>query len=768
MATLMRTLSPRAGAAAGTARTSALPRRLTAALTAVAAVGLLGVVGGAGATPARAASAPAVVRTGSVVRFNVGATHSPQVEHSLAGTPAVLPGHAAPRSASAGASPAVTASSVQGIDVSSGQHPNGAAINWSDIASDGYKFAFIKVTEGSYYVNRYYAEDAADADSAGLFVAPYAFAIPNYSGGALQADYALDNVGPEPGGRMLPLILDIEYDPYAGEDGTPANSWCYGLSKAHMVAWISSFITEAKRRTGELPVIYTAASWWNRCTGKSTKFIADPLWIEGYTSSSPATPHDWSDWTYWQYTADATPNGIPLGTNGKIVPTDASWLSSSALELAGPGSQSDPTGGAANLQLNALTSATAVTYGETGLPTGTSIDTSSGLVSGALPGSAATFPVSVTASAAGVPSATQKFSWYVHGPVSFSPLTSQAGSVGSPVRHQVAASDGLSGCTLQYTATGLPPGLTMSDCGMITGWPTAAGSYDVSVSAADSSGAAAQGSVSWQVRRASGRGAVGVLRLIRDGRCLDALSAADIAIENCGAGRSERWTIAADGTLRVSGKCLTAVAPKSKAPAAVDLSTCTGGTGQRWQPGSNAVLTSVSYGRCLADVGVRNGSRASASKCQATSNATGSASTPSTSQQWTVPAGELTSGIVGFCASSLRGKTQPTGSVTLRSCNGKSQQAWTLEPDGAISTGGQCLDLAGGRTAPETDVRLATCSAKTTTQKWQLSGGPIGERLLSPVAGLCLSDPSDRAKAGQLLTIGPCVAGDAGISWRVS
>ena len=57
-----------------------------------------------------------------------------------------------------------------------------------------------------------------------MFVAPYAFAIPNYSGGALQADYALDHASYAPDGQTLPLVLDIEYDPYDGAaptgDGT--------------------------------------------------------------------------------------------------------------------------------------------------------------------------------------------------------------------------------------------------------------------------------------------------------------------------------------------------------------------------------------------------------------------------------------------------------------------------------------------------------------------------------------------------------------------
>jgi hypothetical protein len=64
-------------------------------------------------------------------------------------------------------------------------------------------------------------------------------------------------------------------------------------------------------------------------------------------------------------------------------------------------------------------------------------------------------------------------------------------------------------------------------------------------------------------------------------------------------------------------------------------------------------------------------------------------------------------------------------------------------------------------------VRLLTCGP-TAGQIWQLSGGPIGVEVVSPAAGLCLADPGDRAKSGTQLVIGPCVAGDPGISWRVS
>jgi GH25 family lysozyme M1 (1,4-beta-N-acetylmuramidase) len=743
-------------------------RALTVAAAAIAVV-LLGASAGAGAASASAgaASSTAAAATGKadtgtsnqghVRRFNVGATHSPELER-------LMRVHAAALKAAARASSAAlpsAASTVAGIDVASAQHPSAAAINWSQVAAAQYKFAFIKVTEGSYYANPYYAADASGAKSAGMLTAPYAFAIPNYSGGALQADYALDHASYAADGKTLPLILDIEYDPYdsAPPAGDGTNE-CYGLTPAQMVSWITAFITETGRRTGQAPVIYTTQDWWDSCTGDSAAFAADPLWVASW-GSAPAVPAAWNGtWSYWQYTDGATPPGFAAG-----VVTDASWLSSTALELAAPGTQTDQVGAHVSRQLNALDGGGAITFSATGLPQGIQVNASTGALSGQLPGTAATFPGSVTASAAGDASVTQTLRWDVHAKVALGRLSSQTGSVGSPVRYQVPASDGLSGCTLHFSATGLPGGLVMNTCGMISGWLATGGHYTAHVQVTDSSGAAlTSGSFTWTVGRASGSGPAGHIWLSRDGKCLAALSATSIAIETCSSAANQHWTIAADGSLHVNGSCLAAKAVTSTSPAALELTSCTGG--QRWQVASNAVLTNVGDGRCLADTGTPNGSPAVAAVCQATPNNTGSASTPSTSQQWVLP-GALPSGIAGYCASNVRSSGQQVGAVTLRTCNGTSAQAWTLEPDGAFGMGGECLGLTGGATAPGTRVRLGPCTS-TPSQQWQLAGGPMGVHVVSPVAGLCLADPGDSATAGTQLVIDPCVAGDPGISWRVS
>ena len=743
-------------------------RSVIAGVSTAVALTLAGGLAAAIGSPARSTQASTVsqtstIRTGSIDRFNVGATHSPQLEHMLAGGAAVAPKAATIRPAGL----ATAASTVQGIDVASFQHSGGAAINWSDVAAAGYKFAFIKASEGSYYLNPYYATDVSGAQAAGMFAAPYAFAIPNYSGGALQADYMLDNADYVPDGHLLPPILDIEYDPYAGtnpgKDGTTGS--CYGLTQTQMVAWISAFTAEIQRRTGQHPLIYSTAGWWDTCTGDSAAFTADPLWIANFNVSSPAMPAAWQNWAYWQYTDSATVPGI----SSKATKPDASWLSSTALELAAPGNQSNRVNGQASLQANALTAATAVTYSATGLPTGTQINATTGAVSGTLPAAAATFPAVITASAQGDPSATQKFSWYVHHGVTLTNLASKTTTIGAPVRYQIQARDGVSGCNLQFSASGLPPGLAISSCGMISGWPTRSGSFSVTVSAtADGSGGTvARGTVAWKVTKASARGPAGHVVLRRDGKCLTERSPTDIAIETCNSrAADERWTVAADGSVRIGGKCLAAKSASSTASAALDLTSCTGT--QRWQVRSKAVLTYGGNGKCLADTGSKNGSRAVAAVCQATSNSTGSAIRPSTSQQWTLPAGQLTSDIAGYCASTLHPAGGPSYAGTLGRCTTSATQNWTIEPDGTIRAGGKCLRTSGGSASPGSLLHLESCSSGAADQVWQLAGGPIGVQLLNPAAGLCVADPGDAASAGTRLRIEPCVAGDPGTWWRVS
>ncbi|HSZ28855.1 MAG TPA: Ig domain-containing protein, partial [Pseudonocardiaceae bacterium] len=81
----------------------------------------------------------------------------------------------------------------------------------------------------------------------------------------------------------------------------------------------------------------------------------------------------------------------------------------------------------------------------------------------------------------------------------------QTSTVGSPVSLAIMASDSGSGQTLTYSATGLPAGLSINtSTGLISGTPTTAGSYSVTVTAKDTTGASGSASFTWTVNSATG------------------------------------------------------------------------------------------------------------------------------------------------------------------------------------------------------------------------------------------------------------------------
>jgi GH25 family lysozyme M1 (1,4-beta-N-acetylmuramidase) len=336
------------------------------------------------ATPPVVATTPPVVD--GVRRNNVGSAHSPQLLQQLAAAPATMP-------------PPAEAGAL-GVDVADFQHPGGAAIDWGQVAAAGYKFAFIKVTEGDYYANPYYASDLAQAKAAGLYVAGYHFAIPNVSDGASQADYAIANGGYTPDGHTLPLALDIEYNPYGAE--------CYGMSPAQIVSWVSAFTAEVQRVTSQLPIIYTTADWWNTCTGGSTGSGADPLWVAGYVSGSPPLPAGWGNWTFWQYTS----RGSVPGISGNV---DVSYFLQAAVRLIDPGNQQNAVGTAVQLQVTSLNAADGQTprFAASNLPPGLSIS-GSGLITGTISSTATgTYPVTVTATSPSGATGSVSFVWTV-------------------------------------------------------------------------------------------------------------------------------------------------------------------------------------------------------------------------------------------------------------------------------------------------------------------------------------------------------------------
>ena len=196
-------------------------------------------------------------------------------------------------------SPSPTSGYMEGIDVSHWQE----TIDWVKVAGAGKKFAFIKATESTDFLDNLYATNRSKAKANGIKVGAYHFARPgtNSNDAVNEANWFIKNAGPI-SGELLP-VLDLE------QTG--------GLTDAQLEAWTQAFMDRVYTLTGVRGAIYVSPSFWSNNVGNSTKIAAagyKVLWIAHWTSgSAPTVPgSNWNGngWTFWQYTSSGAVNGI--------------------------------------------------------------------------------------------------------------------------------------------------------------------------------------------------------------------------------------------------------------------------------------------------------------------------------------------------------------------------------------------------------------------------------------------------------------------------
>ena len=182
--------------------------------------------------------------------------------------------------------------------------------------------------------------------------------------------------------------------------------------------------------------------------------------------------------------------------------------------IINPGSMTTAPGTAVNYQVQAIDTATgSLSYSASGLPTGLSISSSAGVISGTA-STAGTYSVTLTGKDSSGPSGSASFTWTVGSgggsggnTVTVTNPGSQGTTEGTAVSLQVNATDSASGQTLTYSASGLPAGLSISSStGLISGAPTTAGSSPVTVTATDTTGASGSASFTWTISSGSGSG----------------------------------------------------------------------------------------------------------------------------------------------------------------------------------------------------------------------------------------------------------------------
>ncbi len=188
--------------------------------------------------------------------------------------------------------------------------------------------------------------------------------------------------------------------------------------------------------------------------------------VGNYATTISVSDGQDSDSVSFQWTVDA-PNQAP--------------------QIANPGDQTDTEGDSVSLAISASDAdGDTLTFSATGLPTGLSIDTGTGVITGNVT-AAGNYTPTVSVSD-GQDSDSVSFQWTVDAPNQAPQIVNpgdQTDTEGDSVSLAISASDG-DGDTLTFSATGLPTGLSIdTGTGVITGTVTTAGSYTPTVSVTD-------------------------------------------------------------------------------------------------------------------------------------------------------------------------------------------------------------------------------------------------------------------------------------------
>lgn len=221
--------------------------------------------------------------------------------------------------------PRAVVGAVDGPDVSSYQHPNGVAISWPAVRKAGHEFGIVKATEGTSYINPWFARDYGAIRAASMVRGSYHFAHPARpiaSSALAQAKYYVARLGVVTATGTLPPALDLEATG--------------GLSRAELIVWAQDFLLDVRRLTGRTPMIYSYPYFWTHELGDPAALARYPLWMATYSGSVDPTA------ALWQYTASAAVSGIRGGVDMSRLTAGAEWTALSNGTLPSPWTAAAP------------------------------------------------------------------------------------------------------------------------------------------------------------------------------------------------------------------------------------------------------------------------------------------------------------------------------------------------------------------------------------------------------------------------------------------
>jgi len=255
-----------------------------------------------------------------------------------------------------------------------------------------------------------------------------------------------------------------------------------------------------------------------------------------------------------------------------------------------------------------------------------------------------------------------------------------------------------------------------------------------------------------------------------DDMCMDDTndSSADgskIQIWSCGGDAAQQWTVESNGTMQNNGKCLALVTPTSGPTplgTKIQLWACLAGdNNQQWHvqpqhansPNPGTELVNGATGFCLEnDGGTTNGTQLELETCNGDSD-----------QDWTLPysgpgsnnwllSSYPASGSTPLCADNSQGASTVGNKVDVYTCNpNPASESWLLDTNGTIRINGLCVDTQDQATTAGTLIDLNTCNGQD-PERWRfLSDGSI----MNVESGLCL-DETSTATIGTQLKVNEC------------
>ncbi|MGE6537783.1 glycoside hydrolase family 25 protein [Bacillus luti] len=182
---------------------------------------------------------------------------------------------------------------IKGVDVASYQ----GEIDWRELEKQNMKFAFIKATEGSSFMDEYFTTNWTNANKTGMRTGAYHF-FSFDSKGETQAEQYIRTVPKNE--RALPPVIDVEF--YANKKDDPPK-------REDVTKELSIMVKMLEQYYDKKVILYATQEAYDL-------YIKDAypqcdIWIRSVLMKPSIS--DKRNWTFWQYTN----RGRLRGYNGK-------------------------------------------------------------------------------------------------------------------------------------------------------------------------------------------------------------------------------------------------------------------------------------------------------------------------------------------------------------------------------------------------------------------------------------------------------------------